>query len=306
MTTRSRRATPVAVPPEPRSIPPRSPVPVSRPLVGPIVVVCGNFQQELRSGSLLVGRIPECDIMVEDALVSRTHARIWLEAGGVRLEDLHSTNGVYLNGDRILHAVSLNVGDRALVGTHELSFAELGTDRAPRLSTPLLPEPVEELADTRSTPSTPMGAEPAPIPITARADALEMLGTLARRLANEQKAAQAPRMLGPHLKGILSGASSGLVVPEPLSELASEYAVDLAHWTADAGWLDYIVELHLVTNRLMSTPVLAALQRAERWIGAMNRPLLEYYLASFAGRSKQFSSAEKTRLGVLQRLVKKR
>jgi hypothetical protein len=236
------------------------------------------------------------------------HARVWVETDGVRLEDLHSTNGVYLNGDRIVRAVSLNVGDRALIGTHELHFTELRTEPGPPRSTPLLPEPADEEGSSAATipPQDGPVLPPAAIPITARAEALEMLGTLARRLANEQKADQAPRMLGPHLQGILRGASSGLVVPESLSELACEYAIDLAHWTADARWLDYVVELHLVTQRLMSQPVLAALQRAERWVGVMDRSLLEYYVASFAPRAKQFAAPERARLSILQRIMKKK
>jgi hypothetical protein len=261
--------------------------------------MCGTLQQELRSGSLLIGRISECDFMLEDALVSRTHARVVVEEDGIRLEDLHSTNGVYLNGARIAHSVLLNVGDQVLIGTQELQFAEFSAGPA----TPLLP--------TFEQPTTPMlehQAQPAPgpIPVTARADALEMLGTLARRLANEQKAEQAPRMLGPHLKGILRGASSGLVVPEALANLAAEYAFDLAHWTADTRWLDYVVELHLVTKRLMAAQTLVALQRAERWIGHVNRDLLGYYVASFMARASSFSPDERSRFGTLQRLHKKK
>jgi hypothetical protein len=142
--------------------------------------------------------------------------------------------------------------------------------------------------------------------VTARAEALDLLGTLARRLANEHKAEQAPRMLGPHLRGILRGASSGLVVAESLATSASEYAIDLAHWTADPAWLDYVIELHLVTRRLVAGPILAALQRAERWVGAMNRPLLEYYVSSFADRVKTLDRDEKARLTMLRRILKKR
>lgn len=301
MTTRSRRITPVAAPP-PLSLRPRTPLLVSRPLVGPVLVTCGQNELELRTGSLLIGRSQEADFVVEDPLVSRLHARLWLDDGGVRLEDLHSTNGVYVNGERILRATALNVGDQAMVGTHELTFAELRQDSAPRVSTPLPPDP--DAFDPPTTPHAPH--EPHAIPITARADALEMIGTLARRLSNEHKADQAPRLLGPHLQGILRGASSGLVVPDALLELASEYAVDLAHWTAEQSWLDYVVELHLVTKRLMSTTTIAALQRSVRWIGAVDRAMLEYYVASFSAASKGFSREEKQRLATLQRLLRKR
>jgi hypothetical protein len=311
MSTQNFRITPIAFSP-PASSPPPAPA-VLRPLAGPIVINCNGTQHELRSGSLLIGRLAECDIMLEEELVSRMHARIFVGPDGVTIEDLHSTNGVFVNGDRIVQVASLNVGDRALIGAQELSFEEIRTDPAPPLSPSLSTPPPSGSGTFRAAePLTPAQQAPnqagaaAAIPVTARAEALDLLGTLARRLANENKAEQAPRMLGPHLRGILRGASSGLVVPEALATSASEYAIDLAHWTADASWLDYVIELHLVTRRLVPSSILAALQRAERWVGAMNRPMLEYYVASFSERSKQLDRDEKARLTVLRRILKKR
>jgi pSer/pThr/pTyr-binding forkhead associated (FHA) protein len=308
MTTQAPRKTPVAVPPIARSVVPRAPAAVPKPLVGPIAVTCGNVTLELRSGSLLIGRLSECDLVLSDTLVSRMHARIYVGAEGVRLEDLHSTNGVYVNGDRIRQTAALNVGDLAVIGTQELSFSEIGTDPAPPLSSlpPSGAEPSPAEPPIPPAPDTPRSLQKAAIPITARAEALDLLGTLARRLANEHKADQAPRMLGPHLRGILRGASSGLVVPDALAALASEYAIDLAHWTADSRWLDYVVELHLVTKRLMSSTVLAALQRAERWIGPMNRPLLEYYVNSFTSQPRELDASERSRLSLLRRILRKK
>ena len=299
------RATPMGVPPA-RGRGARAPAAVPRPLLGPIVVVCEGVEHELRTGSLLIGRLAECDLIIDEVLVSRMHARVCVSAEGVTLEDLHSTNGVYVNGARLAHGAALNVGDRALIGSKELTFVEVRkTDPAPPLSSPPPSAAVNEVVDPALEAVTVL-KRPLPIPITARADALELLGTLARRLANEDKATQAPRMLGPHLRGILQGAHSGLVVSDQLSTVASECAIDLAHWTTDTRWLDYVIELHLVTKRLLPPPLLAALQRAERWVGFVNRSLLEYYIASFASRSKELSREDKSSLGVLRRMAKKK
>lgn len=314
MSTQNPRTTPIAFSP-PASVPARAPAAtpaaVLRPLTGPIQIDCNGVQHELRSGSLLIGRLAECDLMLEDDLVSRMHARIFVGPDGVTIEDLHSTNGVYVNGDRIVQVASLNAGDRAVIGVQELTFQEIGTDPAPPLEAPPLAAPpasVEllRIPAVKSSDTPGLQGRSSAVPVTARAEALDLLGTLARRLANEHKAEQAPRMLGPHLRGILRGASSGLVVPEALATSASEYAIDLAHWTADPAWLDYVVELHLVTRRLVPGPILAALQRAERWVGAMNRPLLEYYVSSFAERVKTLDRDEKGRLTMLRRILKKR
>lgn len=276
--------------------------PAPKPLLGPIVVGCEGSEQELRRGSLLIGRGSECELVIQDPLVSRMHARILADEEGVTIEDLYSTNGVYLNGERILQARLLHAGDRVFIGSHHLTVVEVATDPAPAPNTP--PSLIPEYQDPPTRPN--LGLEGAlAIPITARADALDLLGNMARRLANDVKAEQAPRMLGPHLDGILRGASSGLVVPDALRSIASEYAIDLAHWTSDARWLDYVVQLHTVTRCMMSKGTLAALQRSERWVGALSRTLLEYYVGSFATRLSELNTEEKARLAALRRMLKK-
>ncbi|MEH6579117.1 MAG: FHA domain-containing protein [Amphritea sp.] len=57
-------------------------------------------------GALMVGREPDCDLMVSDKLLSRHHARLWIEDGELKVEDLASANGTFLNGERITMAVA--------------------------------------------------------------------------------------------------------------------------------------------------------------------------------------------------------
>ena len=67
-----------------------------------------------------VGRAPRADFVVDVALVSRVHCR--LTAGDERLEvvDLSSTNGTFVNGNRVERAM-LAIGDRLRVGRLELT-----------------------------------------------------------------------------------------------------------------------------------------------------------------------------------------
>jgi hypothetical protein len=71
----------------------------------------------------LVGRLPECDITLDDPSVSRQHARITRSVGTWTVEDLGSTNGVRVNGEDVSQA-ELHDGDRLELGSMRLAFAE--------------------------------------------------------------------------------------------------------------------------------------------------------------------------------------
>lgn len=73
-------------------------------------------------GPILLGRLPECDVQIDDASVSRRHARITERAGGWSIEDLDSTNGVRVNGTNVRQA-TLQHGDTIELGGVKMTFA---------------------------------------------------------------------------------------------------------------------------------------------------------------------------------------
>jgi hypothetical protein len=68
-----------------------------------------------------IGRLPECDVVVDDAGASRQHARIRRTEGGFVLVDLGSTNGTLVNDAPIQEQV-LEHGDRITIGETVLEF----------------------------------------------------------------------------------------------------------------------------------------------------------------------------------------
>jgi hypothetical protein len=72
-----------------------------------------------------IGRSRECDIVLDDAGISRRHAEIRPGRDGWTLADLDSTNGVRLNGRTVRAAQPLHAGDRVELGSTEIVF-ELG------------------------------------------------------------------------------------------------------------------------------------------------------------------------------------
>jgi adenylate cyclase len=62
----------------------------------------GQQKFDVRDGApMLVGRAPTCDVPVFDPTISRRHAELSLVAGGVEILDLGSSNGTFVNGDRV-------------------------------------------------------------------------------------------------------------------------------------------------------------------------------------------------------------
>ena len=74
----------------------------------------------LPGGVKTIGRSSGADFIVDAPLVSRVHCRLTaLPGGGLEVRDLESTNGTYVNGERIQIA-RLVAGDRLKVGRVEL------------------------------------------------------------------------------------------------------------------------------------------------------------------------------------------
>jgi hypothetical protein len=74
------------------------------------------------SAGVTLGRSRQCDIVLDDANVSRQHAEVRPRGGSWILNDLGSTNGSQLNGRRIDHAEVLKPGDEIKLGTSTLAF----------------------------------------------------------------------------------------------------------------------------------------------------------------------------------------
>ncbi len=75
------------------------------------------------SGEVVIGRSPECQIVLRDFGISRTHAKVVAEPSGVRIFDLKSKNGTQVNGVQVMDA-SLRDGDRILLGKFQITFTD--------------------------------------------------------------------------------------------------------------------------------------------------------------------------------------
>jgi hypothetical protein len=312
------RATPAVSAPL-RALQPAEPRAPLRPaLVAPLTIATPLGDIALYSGSLLLGRLPECDILLQGALVSRIHARISVQENGVVIEDPHSSNGVFVNGQRIGHSLILREGDRILIGTIEICLFQARDSSLSRVASPprqrttapesplsrgLAAPPFKTTAPTRSqAPTLPIPSTADPVPTTTRTDALQMIGGLAEQLAAAGDLEEAAQVLSGHLRRILKGANSGLAVPADVVDSASCYALMLARWTNQVLWADYVIELHIAARLVMTSAVLA---RFEAVIAQFDfdRMMLGYYVEHPKGRFAKLDPNERQRIARLKSWV---
>ncbi|HEY8164616.1 MAG TPA: FHA domain-containing protein [Gemmatimonadaceae bacterium] len=82
----------------------------------------GSHGFAVTPGETYVGRDPRCGVWLDDASVSRKHARIIISSNGVTLEDLGSKNGTAIGTKAISGAAELCDGDRIRIGSVRLTF----------------------------------------------------------------------------------------------------------------------------------------------------------------------------------------
>jgi DNA-binding winged helix-turn-helix (wHTH) protein len=89
-------------------------------------LIWGNREIALGEGENLFGREEDAVVWIDDAAVSRRHARIVIDESGAVLEDLGSKNGTYLRGKRLLQTpAKLTDGDQITIGTASMTFRVL-------------------------------------------------------------------------------------------------------------------------------------------------------------------------------------
>jgi type II secretory pathway predicted ATPase ExeA len=103
--------------------------PQPRPPVGRIVLSIRGVEMDqalLVPGRFIVGRTADNDLQIDSSYVSRHHMQFVTTADGCYVEDLNSTNGVYLNGKRVRRQ-RLRTGDVVKLGLHDLTYSRLDT-----------------------------------------------------------------------------------------------------------------------------------------------------------------------------------
>jgi ABC transport system ATP-binding/permease protein len=94
-----------------------------------LLIAGAGIVHEVSPDGLTIGRDPECDIVLDSPEVSRRHAAVAAAHGGYVISD-ESTNGVFVNGERVAQSQRLTEGDVIRVGDAVLRFSAGGVVRA--------------------------------------------------------------------------------------------------------------------------------------------------------------------------------
>lgn len=86
----------------------------------------------LNEGENTVGRDPRCQVWLDASGVSKRHARVTVDRGGARIEDLGSSNGTFVHGQRIIGVQALADGDPIDLGAVRVSFRRWSDERPPK------------------------------------------------------------------------------------------------------------------------------------------------------------------------------
>jgi type II secretory pathway predicted ATPase ExeA len=104
----------------------------SHALVGRILLANEGktvVERELVPGRLVIGRTPDNDLQIDSKFISRHHCQIVTQPDACVIEDLNSTNGIYVQSKRVRRH-NLNDGDVVQVGQHEIMYID---ERSPRV-----------------------------------------------------------------------------------------------------------------------------------------------------------------------------
>ena len=258
----------------------------------------------LSADEFVVGRTPECDLVLDDGLVSRRHASFRVQGDSVAVKDLGSRNGVSVNGTPVRGGALLRAGDRVQIGSHELVLVDgvgartdMGTAELVRCKQcGAFQEQGKPCGACHS------GASKEAAPALTR-DTPQLGATLGSNLLADKAISlgrfdEAERLLSGRLLSLLAHAPH-LSDGKDTLRIASGYAVKLAEGLHKPSWLDYPFELYAGAKLLMSADTIEDLYRAASRVRYSNPHALRRYLSGLREHQDAWGANERF---LLQRL----
>lgn len=290
-----------------------------------------SHELEVPLGQFVIGRSADCQLALDDPLVSRRHALLTVRGDSVTIEDLGSRNGVSLNGTKIDGPQKLAHGDHITIGGQEMvleNIPEEGLSSVPESIAFGHPRSVARSArmptvaghegsfETRedfwgdyTTPGVSSQQNTSPTPSVNSANlaaaaaanaqpdrhvnALSLIGSVADKALAMGRSEEAERILLRSLNDVLQKARDGHSPPLDLASTAAIYAAKLASATGKGIWIDYIFDLYTRIDQLVPGTVVDELYSAVRKVKALDMGKMRAYTESLRSRSSSFGPSER-------------
>jgi hypothetical protein len=260
---------------------------------------------EVPEGQFAIGRSSECQLSLDDPLVSRRHAVLVVRADTVEVEDLGSRNGVLVNGVRVEKPTRLVDGDVLTVGQQQLTIAGAKAGPAPpssrrRASSQGMPRVADTLVsiedvsrdeeDDAGTTDDETRFHLSPQFRTDQPDkrvhALSLIGSVADKALALGHPDEAERLLRRPLESLLDRVKTNPEAVElrngTVVARAADLAVRLASGTESARWVHYLFELYGARSEPLPQAVVDPLYEIVRKVRIDLRVLREYVEALHA------------------------
>lgn len=233
-------------------------------------------------GEFVIGRSRDCQLALEDPLVSRRHAVFRWIGDKLYIEDLGSRNGVKVNDQKIPSATPLKLDDVVVIGGQSFTVVELDGNEA---------RDVRKIAVTMTS------------ELGEAANPLALLGGVVEKAFAMGRVEDAERILTNLLSDLLAGYEAGRKELNTLSD-ATRFALRLANETGKAQWLDWVFQANLALLRVPPAPVVDEIYAIARKIKYPITPAFRNYLAKMREQVSLLGPAERFAYQRIEGLVR--
>jgi predicted component of type VI protein secretion system len=254
---------------------------------------------ELPVGDFVVGRSAECQLSVDDPLVSRKHGLIRVRKDGVTVEDLGSRNGVLVNGLRIEGAREIVDGDKLQIGSQEMTLQKVDDQRPAQRMSEEARKATQTLGamnigDVRAAIEPTVSTDPPSLAEHSKVlTSFRLLGGVAEKALAMGRAEEAERIMQALLWDVLRQAREGRVIEVEVADNAARYAARLAGATTKGSWADYVFELFTLSKRLLPAPIVDELYTVIRKVKTIELSRIRAYVSELRKQASTFGPTER-------------
>lgn len=286
---------------------------------------------DLKKGDFTVGRNPDCDLVLDDARVSRRHAIFRVSEDLIVVEDLGSRNGVRVNDRKIADATPLKHGDRTRIGSQELTLqdaserkgagkSDMNTRTVKIRVCQTCALPIE--FDTEVCPhcntskdSTTSGGDESTEAAAGRrvrskgqftTSSINLITNIADKALSMGQHDEAERLVTGILTNVLSEVERGQSIDDSEVNVTTQYALRIAVATLKPRWVDSVFELYTATGRLMPAETIDSLYSLFNTLRYSNTVPLRSYLALLRAQADSYGPSDRfllQRIEGLERLA---